>query len=137
MTTTRLFAASVTVAALAAGGVAAAAETPVVGEQGTLNVTRAPVTFPGTGVKKGERLPSGARVIFRDVTLEGEQEARLRLRAPRDRTLRGLAIREGAPIGVATVSAGSYVGRRQVVVRAYLRPDAEGETTSRVYAITR
>jgi uncharacterized protein YcgI (DUF1989 family) len=130
-------AAATAVAALAATGVAAAAEAPVVGEQGTLGVTRAPVTFPGTGLQKGERLPSGARIVFRDVTVEGDQQATLRLRAAKGRTLRALAVREGDDLGIVVPQGRSYVGRRAVQLRAFAAPDAEGEVASRVYALTR
>jgi hypothetical protein len=108
-----------------------------VGEQGTLKVTRAPVTFPGTGLKKGERVPSGARIVFRDVTVEGDQQAVLRLRAAKGRTLRGLAVRQGEELGIAVPQNHDYVGRRAVQLRAFAAPDAEGEVASRVYALTR
>ncbi len=133
----RRIATATAVAALAATGVAGAAEAPIVGEQGTLSVTRAPVTFPGTGVQKGERLPRGARVVFRDVTVEGDQQANLRLRAAKGRTLRGLGIREGAQLGIVVPQNHRYVGRRAVQLRAFAAPDAEGEVASRVYALTR
>ena len=123
------------VAALAVTGVAGAAKAPVVSDQGTLANKRSPVTFPGTGVRKGERLPAGSRVVFRDVTLEGDQQARLVLRAGRDRVLRGLGTREGEDVGFTTVTGRPYVGRRQVRVRAYR--SAEGEVNGRIYALTR
>ncbi len=139
MSTSRLatFAAVTTAAALAVGGAASAAEAPVVGDQATLSVKRAPVTFPGTGVERGERLPAGARIVFRDVTLEGDQQPAFRLRAARGRTLQGLGMREGEDVGIAVVSPERYTGRRQVRVRAYAAPQAEGEVAARVYALTR
>ncbi len=137
MTIHRRIATATAVAALAATGVAAAADAPVVGDQGTLGNTRAPVTFPGTGIQKGERLPSGARIVFRDVTVEGEQQANLRLRAPKGKTLRALAVREGEDLGVVVAQDHRYVGRRAVQLRAFAAPHAEGEVASRVYALTR
>ena len=136
MSTPRLVSAAAAAAALGLTGVADAADAPVVGAQGTLPNVKAPVTFPGTGVHKGERLPSGARVVFRDVTLEDDQEARLTLRAPSGKTLRGVGVREAEHVGFAN-AGGSYVGKRTVKLRAYLDPRAEGEQTGRVYALTR
>jgi hypothetical protein len=83
MTITRKISTAATVALLASAGTAAAADAPVVSSQKTLSAKTAPVTVPGTGIKKGQRLPSGARVVYRDVTLEGRQTVRLSLRARR------------------------------------------------------
>jgi len=66
-----------TVALLTVSGVAVAAEAPVVSSQKTLAAKTAPVTIAGTKVKKGQRLPVGARIIYREVTLEGRQTTRL------------------------------------------------------------
>lgn len=136
MTRNRLITTASAVALLGSAGVATAAEAPVVSAQRTVTGT-APVTVPGTGVKKGERLPKGARIVFRDVTLEGDQEVRLTLKAPAGKKLRGLATREGDEVGFVVVRKGSYVGRSKVQVRAYAAPKAEGEATGRIYALVR
>ena len=82
MTMTRKLTAATTTALLAVSGVAAAADAPVVGAQKTATARTAPATIPGTD-QKGERLPSGARIVYRDVTIEGTQIARSPSRPPR------------------------------------------------------
>ena len=114
-----------------------AAEAPVVSPQQQATARTAPVTFPGTGVHKGERLPSGARIVFREVTLERGQQVRLSLRAPEGKRLKGLGIREGGKVGFHVVRPkGSYAGRKRVVLRAS-GSRLRQETTERVYALTR
>jgi hypothetical protein len=135
MTITSKFAAATTVALLAGSGVAAAADAPVVSAQHTASVTRAPLTIPGTGIKKGERLPSGARLIYRDVTLEGKQTVTLTLRAPSGKRLRGLA--DESDVGFATVGKGAYSGHKQVKVRTFANKNVAGEVTGRIYGLVR
>jgi hypothetical protein len=135
MTITRKLSTAATVALLAAAGTAAAADAPVVSSQKTLGAKTAPVTIPGTGIKKGQRLRSGARVVYRDVTLEGGQTARLSLRAPAGKTIRGLA--PAGRVGFAVVDKGDYVGRQRVTVRAFKDPNLAGEVTGRIYGLAR
>jgi hypothetical protein len=129
--------AAAAIAALATTGVATAAETAHVSAQKTAKSRFAALTIPGTGVKKGARVPSGARIVFRDVTLEDGQTATLTLRAPKGKTLRGLAQAEGRKVGFVVLSKGNYAGHRQVKVRAYLAKSAQGEQTGRIYALVR
>ena len=135
MSTPRLVVAAVATVALASAGVAVAADAPVVSAQHT-HAGTAPLTVPGTGVKKGHALPRSARLISRDVTLEGDQAARLILRAPAGTTLRGIGMPEGQSIRFQLVSR-SYVGRRQPVLRATVTPGVDGEVSGRVYALAR
>lgn len=137
MTIARKLAAATTVAALAASGVAAAADAPVVSSQKTSSAKTAPLTIPGTGVKKGERLPSGARIVYRDVTLEGKQTVRLSIKAPAGKRIRGLVPREGSNVGFVVTGTGDYAGRTKVTVRAYTNPKATGEVTGRIYGLVR
>jgi hypothetical protein len=139
MTTIRKITAATATLALAATAVAAAAGAPVVSAQKTSPARTAPLTIPGTGVKKGMRLPSGARLVYRDVTLEGKQKvSRVVICAPKGKTIRGLAVRSGDRVDFLVTDEGNYVGRRQVVSRAYLygRPPA-GEHTGRLYGLVR
>jgi hypothetical protein len=131
-----LLIAGTTAAVLASGGAAAAADAPVVSGQHT-HTGKSPLTVPGTGVKAGAVLPKGARLISRDVTLEGEQAARVVLRAPAGKTLRGVGMPEGQKIGFQLVGRSSYVGRRQVTLRATVVGHAAGAVTGRVYALAR
>ena len=131
---TKLTTAAVAVS-LAAAGVAVAADAPVVSKQDTIKGT-APLTIPGTGVKKGDKLPAGARIVHRDVTLEGRQTVRITLTAPKGDTIRGVGIPEGSDVGGVALTK-DYVGRRRVVIRAFLSPHADGEATGGIYALTR
>jgi hypothetical protein len=139
MTTIRKITAATAALALAGTGVAAAAGAPVVGAQQTSPATTAPLTIPGTGVKKGDRLPSGARLVYRDVALEGNQKvSRVVIRAPKGKTIRGLAVRSGDQVGFVVTDEGNYVGRKQVASRAYLNGRAPaGEHTGRLYGLVR
>ena len=137
MTTTRKLAVATAALALAGSGVAAAADAPVVGAQHSSTAKTAPVSIPGTGIKKGDRLPNGARIVFRDVTLEGTQTAKVTLRAPAGKTIRGLAPKEGLDIGFVVTTKGDYAGRRSVALRAYKNPKAGGEVTGRIYGLAR
>jgi hypothetical protein len=137
MTPIRTIAATA-VALVATAGVAAAAEAPAVSSQHTSASRFAPVTVPGTGVHKGARLPSGARIVYRDVTLTKGQQIRLQVHAPKGKTLRGLAVRDRDAVGFVVVSKGNYAGRKDVTVRAYSAKGAgDGDLTGRIYALVR
>lgn len=135
MIATKILLATAT-AALATGGVAAAADAPSVTAQRTLSVKTAPTTIPGTGVKKGATLPSGARIVYRDVSLTGAQEPKFTMTAPKGKSIRGLAPRENEDVGFAVVDRGNYAGHRSVKVRAYLAPKTD-EGSGRIYALVR
>jgi hypothetical protein len=137
MTITRKLTAATAAAALAVAGTAAAADAPIVSKQRTSTATKAPLLIPGTHLKQGERLPSGARLVYRDVTLEGKQTAKLTLTAPAGKRLRALAPREGQDVGFAVTDKGNYVGRASVHLRAYANPKADGEVDGRIYALVR
>jgi hypothetical protein len=137
MTPIRTLAATA-VALVATAGVATAAEAPAVSSQHTSASRFAPVTVPGTGVHKGARLPSGARIVYRDVTLTKGQEVRLQVHASSGKTLRGLAVRDKDAVGFVVVSKGNYAGRKAVTVRAYSAKGAgDGDLTGRIYALVR
>ena len=136
MSTRTLLIASTTAAVLASAGAAAAADAPVVSAQRT-HTGPSPLTVPGTGIKAGELLPKGARLISRDVTLEGNQAARLVLRAPVGKTLRGVGMPEGQKVRFQLVGQSSYVGRRQVTLRATVARQVDGEVKGRAYALAR
>ena len=94
--------------------------------------------IPGTGVKQGARLPRGARLIFRTVTLEKGQRVSMVLRAPAHTTLRGLVPANGAAIAFTVQRPMHFVGRRAVTVRASVAPKASaGEHTARIWALVR
>ena len=137
MTITRKLTAATAVAALAATGVAAAAEAPVVSIQHTSPAKTAPVTIPGTGVQKGDRLPSRARLVYRDIELEGSQTVKVTIKAPNGKRLRGLVPREGGDVGFVVVGGENYAGRTKVQIRAYANPEADGRVHGRIYGLVR
>jgi hypothetical protein len=128
------------ITALAATGVAGAANAPVVSDQAFI-AGDAPISVPGTSVQKGEWMGSKQRLVFRDVTLSGRQKARVTLRARKGETIRGIAVDLSQGIGVNVVghdARDSYVGERQVVVRTFRTVNgAAGERTARIYALVR
>ena len=137
MTITRKLTAATASALLAATGVAAAAEAPVVSKQHTSDAKRVPMTIPGSGLQRGERLPSGARLVYRDVTLENGQTVTFNIKAPDGKRLRALATKEGQDVGFIVVDGSSYAGRTKVQVRAYANPNADGEVEGRIYGLAR
>ena len=137
MTISRKITAATAVLTIAASGVAAAADAPVVSSQQTSTSRTAPATIPGTGIAKGERLPSGARIVYRDVTLDARQTARLTLRAPAGKRIRALVPKEGSDVGFVVTTKGDYSGRREVALRAYKNPKASGEVSGRIYGLAR
>jgi phage-related tail protein len=79
---TALAALAVAVAApaVAAGAQAGAAQAPEVGAQKTLTAGKvAPVTIPGTGLKKGMKLKSGQKLVFRAIALGDSKTVRFTL----------------------------------------------------------
>ncbi len=135
MTTPRIIATAATVTALAAAGVAGAAEAPVVSKQSFI-AGHAPVTIPGTGIQKGEWMGGRAKLVFRDVTLEGDQQVKVTLRADNGRKIRALALRQGTPLSVQPINR-NYAGKTSVTVRVRVAPGAVGEVGGRIYALTR
>jgi hypothetical protein len=135
MTAIRTISVAAATAALAVTGVAGAAEAPVVSKQQFI-AGAAPLTIPGTGIQQGEWMGSKARLLYRDVTVEGRQRATVILRAPKGLRIRGLAIQGGptSQLGFVAVTK-SYPGKRQVVVRAWSRD--RDEATGRIYALAK
>ena len=137
MTITRKLTAATAAALIASTGIATAADAPVVSKQHTSNAKSAPLTIPGSGLQKGDRLPSGAVLVYRNVTLEGDQTATFNIKAIHGKRLRGLATREGQDVGFMVVNRRSYAGRTKVQVRAYANPNADGEVEGRIYGLVR
>ena len=122
--------------ALAAGGVAAAADSPVVSKQRWIAGT-ALADFPGTGFEQGEWLGSKAKMVYRDVTLERGQKVRVTLRALKGQKIRALGATEDPKIVITAVDD-DYAGKRSVTVRATVaRGAGDGEVTQRIYALSR
>ena len=137
MTIPRKLTAATATALLAATGVAAAAEAPVVSKQHTSDAKRAPLTIPGTGVHKGDKLPRGARLVYRDVALTGEQTVKVTIKAPSGKRLRGLSPSHGSDVGFIVLDRGDYAGRTKVTIRAYANPEADGRVEGRIYGLAR
>ena len=121
--------------ALAATGVAGAADAPVVSDQ-HFTAGAAPITIPGTGIEQGEWMGSKSVAVHRTVTLEAGQRARITLRASNGRKVRGVGLTPTRHIGSRVVGDG-YVGKRQVTVELSARASAPaGEHEVTVYALT-
>jgi hypothetical protein len=133
--TTRLAAVATAAGVLAFAGPATAAA-PVVSPQKTANVRIAPITIPGTGVHKGDRLPKRARLVYRDVTLDSGQTARLTIRAPKGKRLRGLAP-AGTDVGFTVRRPRDYRGHRVVRLKAFTANGVADPANGRIYALTR
>ena len=122
--------------ALAAAGIATAAEAPVVSKQ-SWTAGYALADFPGTGFEKGEWLGSKAKMVSRDVTLERGQKVRVTLRALKGQKIRALGFNEGQQLNVTALDR-EYAGKRSVTIRASVGKRAgAGEITERVYALSR
>ena len=66
---------------------------------------------------------------------DGYVDGELAMRAPKGKTLRGLAPTAGA-VGFAVVHPVRYVGRRAVTVRAFTLPRVKaGSHTGRIWAL--
>jgi hypothetical protein len=121
------------VAALVGGvGIADAADTPVISAQHSVTGT-SPVSIPGTGVKRGAKLPAGSRVIYRSVRLAKGQEPHVTLTAPSGKALRGLA--DSGKVGFVLVGPKDYPGKAKVVVKAFSAPKVTGDATGKIYAL--
>lgn len=137
MFVSRLIPTTAVVTALAAAGVAGAADAPVVSQQRSVTGA-ALVTVPGTGIRKGEWMGSKAVLVLRRITLEGDQRVRVTLRAPQGKRIRGLATAEGERIAFRALDR-HYAGRRHATVQALLpgRHRDDGEVTGTIYALAR
>ncbi len=137
MNITHKLTAATAVLALVGSGVAAAADAPIVSAQKTSSSRYSPVLIPGTGIKKGERLPKGAKVVYRDITIAPRQEVTITLRAPDGKRVRAIAERDTRNVGFAVATKHSPYGRKHVKMRVFASPNMSGEVTERMYALTR
>jgi hypothetical protein len=128
----RILLAAAVAALVGTAGIANAASTPVISAQHS-TTGKAPVTVPGTGLKRGAEIPSGALVIFRSVRLSKGQQPHVTLTAPAGKAIRGLA--SSGHVGFALVGSSDYTGKRKVVVRAFSAPKVKGDATGKIYAL--
>lgn len=136
MMVTRKLGLVTTILAVAGSGVAAAADAPVVSPQKTSASRHSPVLIPGTGIKKGEVLPKGAKLIYRDVTVGPKQKVTFSLLAPQGKTIRALAERDmESGVGFTVLNKDVY-GHRHVDIRMYAHKLTH-DVTQRMYALVR
>jgi hypothetical protein len=133
MHTFRVLTVSTAVAALATSGVATAATAPVVSKERTMTGTKAPVAIGG--LKKGARLPSKDRIVFRAVTLSKGQKVTVTMTAPKGKTLKALA--RSGKIKFTVLSPKSFSGKRSVKVRVTPAAKASGKVSGHIYALVR
>jgi hypothetical protein len=133
MNRVRVITATAAVASLATAGAATAASAPVVSKEQTVTGTKSPVAI--ASVKKGARLPSRDRIVFRTVTLSKGQKVTVTLTAPSGKTLSGLA--RSGKIRFTVLSPKTFKGKRSVKVRVVPATTATGRVTGRIYALVR
>ena len=125
-------------AALAAALLAAApaaADTTTVYDAGD----RAPVTIPGTDLRRGDTLADGEFLVRRLTEVRGGTTRVVTLRCPAGTRNRGLGVFETAnKVGFSAVSR-NYVGRANVRVRAYAAPGVNKDAPARasIFALCR
>ena len=83
---------------------------------------KSPVTIPGSGVKRGDRLARGQVLVRRLTSAIGGRRRVITLRCPSGTTHAGLGTFEGGRIAFGVVDRGSYIGRRTVRVRVIAPP---------------
>lgn len=135
----KILPATALVAAVVAVDIGSAAQAPTVSAQKVYAGVTAPVTVPGTGLKKGATIPKGARLVYRDVSVTSGQAVRFTFKATGHRKLRGLVPADGTAtkVGFAVVRPDRYAGKISVLVRAFAAPKAKGRVSGRIYAYTR
>jgi len=117
---TALAVAAATVPAVAAGAQAGAAQAPEVGAQKTLTAGKtAPITIPGTGLKKGMKLKPGQKLVSGTVAMGDARTVRFTLSCGMaGSTLKGLGHPEGGKARFNLDGGSDYVGKRSVKLRA-------------------
>ncbi|WP_026909524.1 hypothetical protein [Patulibacter minatonensis] len=117
-----------TIALAGLAGPAVAADAPVVGAQQTWTGAKAPVSVPGNHLHKGDTIPKGAVLIYRQVTVEGATaKRRLTLTLPRGKGLTGIAVSEGGAVSVQIAKGHEqYEGKRRAVLTVQGRTGHSG-----------
>lgn len=135
------------VASTAAAASPAATAAPHVGPQRTWTGATAPLTILGTGLHKGERIPRGDRIVYRDVTVAGREIVNFALRAPSGKKIRGVmpadpaappevnfAVTNVRPRGHHTADR-YYPGGTIATIRARVYPTGSAAVSERIYAL--
>jgi hypothetical protein len=125
-----------TTAAGTTGG-AVVAKTPIIGPEETLSTEIAPLTIPGTGVHKGARLPKGARLIYRQVTIEGSESVHFTMEAPAGKRFLGCVPTDDPPVGFRIDNTTNYAGHTKVWVSVSTHPRTTYAATGRLYGLVR
>jgi hypothetical protein len=138
MTTLRALTVSTAALAMLAAGTSTAGAAEV-GDQETIRPpAKAPVTFPGTGKKRGEALRGKERVVSREITLVGRETVEFSLRCPRRTTHAGLGVRQGeTDINFKVLRPRNYVGKRSVRVQGRGYGAGGEEVTGTIFALCR
>jgi hypothetical protein len=93
--------------------------------------TRSPVTIPGSGLQRGERL-SGDRILVRRLTeVRAGTRKRVDLRCPSGTRHAGLGTFERTRVSFRVLKRTSYIGDRTVGVEALAAPGARRGTIVR------
>lgn len=134
LTTIAIAAATLPGAAVAAQ--AGAAQAPDVGAQKTLTAGAvSPITVPGTGLRKGQKLKKGQKLVSRTVALGDAKTARFTLSCgTAGSRLKGLGYADGGQARFNIEGSSNYVGKRSVRLRADAPKDA-GDARGTMYAL--
>ena len=137
MPASKLLSTALAATALAAsGGVAVAADDPVVSQQ-SWTAGAALADFPAVGLEKGEWTGSKAKMLFRDVTVEEGQVARVTFRAPAGLRIRAIGHVKGQELSVRARDV-HYRGDRSVTLRVKIADGVADDTvTGRVYVLAK
>ncbi len=138
--TTRTALSSLLVAAVALPGAASAAaggaaQAPDIGPQKTLSAGAvAPATIPGTGLKKGQKLRSGQKLVYRTVHIADSGTAQFSLTCgTAGSRLRGLGP-SGEAIFNLDQRSSAYVGKRSVKLKA-VAPKGASQASGTMFAL--
>ncbi|MEV4422417.1 hypothetical protein AB0L40_20940 [Patulibacter sp. NPDC049589] len=121
----------VAVGALAVVTAPATAGAPVVGAQKTWTGAKAPVSVPGNHLHRGDRIPKGAVLVYREVTVSGgTAKRRVVLTLPRGKGLTGIAVSESSDVEIRVAKDQTrYSGKRRVTIVAAAHENHSGRIT--------
>lgn len=111
--------------------------TPVIGPRRILDTEIAPLTIPGTGVHRGARLPSGAELIYLQITIAGGESGHFTMQAPAGKRFLGVMFTDDPPIDVRIDNRTNYAGHTKVWVSVTIRPRTSALATGRLYGLVR
>lgn len=108
-----------------------ATSSPAVGPQQTWTRKTSPVDLPGTGIERGDRLPKGSVLVYRQIDIPKREKRRVRLVVPKGKKIETAA--QSGSFGSGVINR-DYVGTRSVTIRA---AGGQNGAQGRLYAYAR